>query len=516
MRNRLAGLRRADVFPSYGLRGDAREADLFWTDLMGGVGRRRPAFGDEEFAAMPAEAIPAGQTASPCDISKTSETLDRFALDSSTLTAAHRTAIGTLADCLLALRGGTRPITTVDIVGFTDPTGPPTYNQGLGQRRAKAVRDALVAKLNSRSAGSAASFTFRLRSVGATQQIPGGNALNRRVEVFVDVSVTDIVVHSSDTDTHEIASNLGAAGLEHFCCVKDTGDIVLEAQVSPNIPGNITGRLTWGATGTAITSPAVGTDGRTAKLSSSASGKFPIELKWDGTAVRQAVVWVIWSRITVTATRAPSAPPIPGFAGRSITAGIDHTFTIEPATIITDADRPALNGPRTAAVPGAALTHVVNGNTLAGGATNKWDASRQIRAKVLNPHLYAVAQLVPVPGHLWTGQPAAVTIPENYPANDALGNDDTHTTDETNDPYSNGGVCTARDNPRMSIRNSTGSDGDTFETRFHFHEFLRVNLDTKWYRASDFSLWRFHARFRRAAGAWTNSGSSFARDNAGF
>ncbi|HEX4568431.1 MAG TPA: OmpA family protein [Vicinamibacterales bacterium] len=490
-----------------------READLFWASLVGYRDRGRFAVEDVE-SLLPAEALPAGQTASPCDIAKTSETLDRFALDSAALKAAHRTAVDKLADCLLALRGGSRPIRTVDIAGFTCPTGTPAHNDALGQRRAESVRDALVAALNRRVPASAASFTFRLRSAGQREQIPGGLPVNRRVEVSVEIAVTDIVVHASDTDTHEIRSNLGAPGLEHFCCVKDTGDIVLEVQLSPDIPGDVSSRLTWTATATAITSPAVGADGRTAKLLSAASGKFPVELGWDGARVRQAIVWVIWSKITVTATRNPTTPPSGG--SLAITAGIDHTFTIDPPTIITDADRPALNGPRTAAVPGAALTHVISGNTLANGATNKWDASRQIQMKILNPHLYSVAQLAPVAGHLWTGQPVATAIPENYPANGALGNDDTTTTDETNDPYANGGVCTATDDPQMVIAHGTGSNGDTFETRFQFHEFLRVNLDTQWYRASDFSLWRFHARFRRAAGAWTNNGSTFARDNNGF
>src|SRR5262245_42538079 len=101
------------------------EADLFWASLMGEpvVGfpatlraRTIPAppresepstgFALEADAEpwVPAEAMPAGPTASPCDISKTSETLDGFALDRATLTAAHGRTIGTLAGCILALR----------------------------------------------------------------------------------------------------------------------------------------------------------------------------------------------------------------------------------------------------------------------------------------------------------------------------------------------------------------------------------------------------------------------------
>ena len=524
MRYRSAGLRSGTVDFGSGLPRDVRDADLFWTALVGQPAQLQAPFagapsGDTAVGSisLPSEALPAGPTASPCDVAQTSETLDSFAVDSATLTAAHRTAAGTIADCLLALRAGPRPIQTVDIAGFADPSGTEAHNRTLGRKRAESVRAALVAALNSRAPGSAAGFTFRLRSSGATQQIPGGDAANRRVEVSVDVAVTDIVVHASDTDTHEIPSNLGGAGLEHFCCVKNTGDIVLEALISPGVPGVIGGRLTWTATGTAITSPAVGGDARTAKLSSAAVGKFPVQLSWDGAAVRQSVVWVIWATSTVTCLRQSHlVVPAPGMS--AITAGIDHTFRVLPPQIITDADRPALDGPPTAPVPGAALRHVASGNFLRGGAAKKWDASRRIRVRILNPRLYTVPQLPPIDplGHLWNGQPTADTIPENFPADTALGNDDSNTCDETNNPYENCGLVTSIDNPKIPMRNSTGGDGDMFDLRMHFGEFLRVNLGTKWYRASDFSPWRFHPRFRRAGGVWTDNGSTFAPDNGGF
>jgi hypothetical protein len=325
-------------------------------------------------------------------------------------------------------------------------------------------------------------------------------------------------VHSSDADTVEIPSNLGAAGVEHFCCVKNTGNIVIEALISPAITGNITGRLTWGPAAT-VTSPGVGTDGRTARLSSAASGKFPIQVSWDGAVQRRAVVWVIWSSSRVTCTRQArvvAPPPAPGFFG--ITAGIDHTFVVEPRTIITDADRPALDGAPTAPVPGAALRHLASGALLAGGASKKWDVSRQVRVRVLNPRLLPAAGLPPIDplGHLWNGQPTANTIPEPYPANAALGNDDSNTCDETNNPYENCFRLTSLDDPMLPMPNATGVNGDTFEVRLHFQEFLRVNLGTAWFRASDPSLWRVHMRFLKAGGVWTNNGSVIATDNAGF
>ena len=63
---------------------------------------------------------------------------------------------------------------------------------------------------------------------------------------------------------------------------------------------------------------------------------------------------------------------------------------------------------------------------------------------------------------------------------------------------------------------ATGADGDTFEVRLHFREFMRVNLGNTWFRASDFSPWRFHARFIRVAREWTDNVSDIAPNNAGF
>jgi hypothetical protein len=560
-----------------------RDADLFWETLFGAPdqsaqrflrpdARRWPRARGEALdvassleglvevddGANRAEEQPLadGPTASPCDISKKSETIDGFAPDAPrpsvawdhVLTHGQMGNVRRLADCILALRGSPRPIRELDFVGATDPSGPSAaYNEALGLRRANVVRDALVVELNTRVPGSAASLVLRTRSIGARQQLPGGWAVNRRVEVFVAIAVTNLVVHPSTPDTHKIASNRGAAGLEHFVCVKGMGDIVLAAEISPDIPGAADARLTWAATGTAIRSPAisaspagsfpnplgsvpVGLDARTARLSSAAVVRAPIEVKIDGAVVRRAVVWVIWSNITVTETRPPTmVDPMllpPGVVG--IKAGIDHSFAIDPPTITplpgvpADADRPALDGSWTALVPGASRAHVISNQLLLAGAgimfgAHKWDASRQLRMRILNPQLYTPAQLVAVPGRLWSGQPVANTVPEDYPVDDALGNDDARDTDEPlHDPYASAGVMTSFDNPQMAMRNATGADGDTFESRFHFREFLRINLEDRWYRASDFSLWRFHAVFRREGGVWKDHGSVLARDNAGF
>jgi hypothetical protein len=118
---------------------------------------------------------------------------------------------------------------------------------------------------------------------------------------------------------------------------------------------------------------------------------------------------------------------------------------------------------------------------------------------------------------LWTGQPVATATPESYPSDPALGNDDTTTTDpENNDPYTNGGKIDAHDEPTTTMRNSTGANGDTFERRYHFIEFLRLNLGSQWLRISDDYPWRVHFKYKRVGGVWTDDGSDEAQDNAGF
>jgi hypothetical protein len=107
--------------------------------------------------------------------------------------------------------------------------------------------------------------------------------------------------------------------------------------------------------------------------------------------------------------------------------------------------------------------------------------------------------------------------------NDAEGNDDTHTTDETNNPYANAGQLTSRDTPGDGVVHAQGAHGDTLEIRMHFQEFARLDLGGAWRRISDTSPWRFHFRvikFRGPLGLginrWFNSGSNSALDNAGF
>lgn len=75
------------------------------------------------------------------------------------------------------------PNTRITVKGHTDSTGPDDYNQRLSEKRARAVKDLLVAE------GVASD---RIKAVGygeslpvASNQTPEGRQLNRRVEIEI-------------------------------------------------------------------------------------------------------------------------------------------------------------------------------------------------------------------------------------------------------------------------------------------------------------------------------------------
>lgn len=75
------------------------------------------------------------------------------------------------------------PDTTVEIIGHTDDVGSASYNQGLSERRAAAVAEALIAN------GTPA-WRVQTRGVGfsrpvATNDTEAGRAANRRVEIVI-------------------------------------------------------------------------------------------------------------------------------------------------------------------------------------------------------------------------------------------------------------------------------------------------------------------------------------------
>jgi outer membrane protein OmpA-like peptidoglycan-associated protein len=97
----------------------------------------------------------------------------------STLLPSAQVKLGQVADALLAVRAR-----NLIVEGHTDSQGSESYNQGLSQRRADAVRDYLVQKgypadrIQARGMGKGSSI--------ADNASPEGRANNRRVEIIIE------------------------------------------------------------------------------------------------------------------------------------------------------------------------------------------------------------------------------------------------------------------------------------------------------------------------------------------
>ncbi len=97
----------------------------------------------------------------------------------STLLSSAQVKLGQVADALLAVRAR-----NLIVEGHTDSQGSESYNQGLSQRRADAVRDYLVQKgypadrIQARGMGKGSPI--------ASNASPEGRANNRRVEIIIE------------------------------------------------------------------------------------------------------------------------------------------------------------------------------------------------------------------------------------------------------------------------------------------------------------------------------------------
>jgi hypothetical protein len=228
--------------------------------------------------------------------------------------------------------------------------------------------------------------------------------------------------------------------------------------------------------------------------------------KSDAKVIDTCTTWVVWSAISSGDMPIASHNVLvrPARIGTAVDGGYTFQHTIAPASVITDIDRPDLSGTNQTAPPGG---NHWTGSPLSGGADKKWDNSRQIRLKIMNPaSLPGTAFSLPlIPGDI-----------ASYPTNPVEGTDDAFVIDEANDPYAASGVLTGLDKPGIAIANDTGADGNTYELRSHFIEFTRLEIKGKWYRICADYPWRIHLRLKKVSGTWTDDTTTKALDNAGW
>jgi hypothetical protein len=185
---------------------------------------------------------------------------------------------------------------------------------------------------------------------------------------------------------------------------------------------------------------------------------------------------------------------------------VAYEYKIQPPEIIpTDInteDVPDLRGPNTSSPPNVPDTDtgVMNkGVDLSTGVKSKWDATRQVKCKVINTDGVALP----------LDQPFNTNY-LNYPTDPNVGNGDTSTLFLFGSPYAtaDGGklksivsqtVITHSLPQNIGLAFPNPAQTHKLEFRVHFEEFARVELAGHWYRISDFDPWRIVMRFRKAS-----------------
>jgi len=458
-----------------------------------------------------------------CDVRRARALLFAFDIGEASLKPKHKEWLDT--NVVPFLKSATR----IALSGTASRSGSDKFNQALSQRRVKSVKDYLVGK-GAKATTIAEAASGEQPAAAAGQKDGTEDAKFRAVEVSLEAKaalVVKVKVNLMDSRTRKIPSILGANGKDHFVAAKHGGGVTLEATIDglTCAPSGVSWEV-QDETGAPIQviSPAVGVDPLTVRIPSNVSRKIRVRLMGSGSPLYEGFVWIVFANI--------SATPVPNFAANSATdltigQGFDFVHTITPASIIsTTADVPNLTGPKVTPLPGG-TNHA--GNTLQGGADRKWDNSRKIRKKFINPGNIPLAAI--------GGNPSFSTTFPNYPsAADGdghpggagaidpdlvpiVGNDDAGTGDpEDNDPYTdpNKGKLTGTDQPTRVMPHTAGKDGDTVEWRLHFLEFTRLEIGGKWFRISDDFPWRTHLKMKKVAGKWIDNGSTKALDNSGF
>jgi hypothetical protein len=293
--------------------------------------------------------------------------------------------------------------------------------------------------------------------------------------------------------------------------------------------------------------PGTSAEKRKARRDATDVFKIKIKRKQGGAVVAEMHVWVIWCTVTARPGIAQFIElPADGASVFKVFPNADFSwrfiFAIEPISIITASEKPALKGENKNPAPGASTPEeskpyytqpdLGDGDT----AILKWDVSRQMQETVLNPDLIPKTDLLAADSVVarYRNQPKLEDKPIVFPTRDYEGNDDAilgeNLTDEDANPYvarvqpgdplaHQIGEISSSDNPNTTVFNSWGVDQRKFGVKANFREFARVEIDDGekegktdqfWYRISDYKLWHhsLSAEFKASSSRWENAGSS--------
>jgi Bacterial TSP3 repeat len=361
-----------------------------------------------------------------------------------------------------------------------------------------------------------------------------------RIDIEPDANMAGVVgdavnsVVAGSTIKHFVSTKKSAELAQDYVILKATG--ITAAQITPGHASQI---VEW--VGGEAMVPADHLK-RRVRRDTAAKNEVNIRIKNGGAAVKQMIVWVVWSQGATSATFPVAAVTTP--AGITIiSGGYQFVFSITPSSITDPSvtERPDLTGPNThngATIhpPGAEEPHILNNTTfLKHGATSKWDVTRRMRVKILNPNLLPRDTFGPLGKPMWDGQPAVALTRIEYPDpanpppavnNACKGNDDSDVAgDEDNNPYQVSAKLKCEhhisqiasfDQPTLALFPQHGAQNNTFEWRLQFGEFSRLLIGGGWYRTSDYFPWRMHIKFIKGADTWSNNNSILELNNNGW
>jgi len=316
-----------------------------------------------------------------------------------------------------------------------------------------------------------------------------------------------------------IPSNKGAVGEKHYVSPKKTTEIpddfvVLKA--TEIAQDRFVELLEWEGGEAHPTDPMK----RRVKRDTAAKNVVKIKVKQGGAEAARMNVWVVWSEVDTTVAEdyqfLPSGDPWDRWSYSSSALPEKYwrfRFTIQPPEIITDEDKPNLDGENNTKPPGHQTKHHILTDLPRDHASRKWDTSRQLEVTVVNLNLIPKANFPEYPEY--ANQPKMLDVPIPFPDDPVEGNDDPggqFFLDEDSNPYDafedeirvdlahEIGQISCSDRPEVKFLNSMGVQGSTLAVVANFREFARLNLipadkngadGEGWYRISDHKLWHY-------------------------
>lgn len=281
--------------------------------------------------------------------------------------------------------------------------------------------------------------------------------------------------------------------------------------------------------------------------------KVKIITKKTKVVVSEMHVWVVWcDPPTVTPATAEFVQDYVPHVVANIVIGQLHVgarwkcttpwkfvYTIQPAEIcdVGVAERPNLEGGAANPVPGYRNNNLHTtkpSNGVADSADNKWDVSRQMQIRILNPNSISKTAQESTGSNWYAAQPTANDIPVPFPSNPVEGNDDPRMADEDTNPYQarQGGELdhdakqlSSHDLPDFVVGQSWGAAAFRYGVEANFREFCRLEIHdgarstgTFWFKISDDHAWHhyLHAIYNDPPAEWQDDNPPSSSDEGHF